>query len=424
MWFDLALVSALIALNGLLAGAEMAYVSLRASQLPTLERSGAAGRKAARLAGDLPRLLSTVQVGITLAGLFASATAAVSIGRKLAGPLEGLGGAAEPASVAIVTLVLAYATLVFGELVPKALARQRPTWWAPVLSRPLAFLAIAFRPAVWLLAASTNFVVRLVGGDPSKAGEDITEEELREIVESTETMSPEQREIISGALQLGTRRLYNILLPRRDVLAVAVDMETQQALTALVEGGHSKAPVYGRNVDDIVGIVHLRDLLGGEGEVRRFLRPATALPESLGVLDALRSLQAARSSLAIVVDEHGGFAGIVTIEDLLEEIVGEIYDEFDDDLRAPQVGEDGSIVLPGGFPAHDLVDIGIDVEPGDHATLAGVILTALGRVPAAGDTVEIGGWDVRVEAVAGRTVGEAWLRRRPEPGGSSPVPVR
>jgi putative hemolysin len=415
MWFDLVLVVILIGLNGMLAGAEMAYVTLRPSQLPTLERAGTTGRLASRLANDLPRLLSTVQVGITLAGLFASATAAVSIGEELAGPLEGLGGAAEPVSIAIVTLVLAYVTLVFGELVPKALARQRPMWWAPLLARPLSGLAVVFRPAVWLLAASTSAVVRLVGGDPAKAGDDITEEELREIVESTETMTAQQREIISGALELGTRRLYNILIPRRDVLALAVDISAEVALDSLVRGGHSKAPVYGRNVDDIVGVVHLRDVVDATGEVRDHLRPATALPESLGVLDALRALQAARSSLAIVVDEHGGFAGIVTVEDLLEEIVGEIYDEFDDDLRAPQVDESGSVLLPGGFPAHDLAEIGVNLEPGDHATLAGVLLTAFGRVPEAGDTIDIDGWHIRVESVAGRTVGQALLKRGSDP---------
>jgi putative hemolysin len=268
---------------------------------------------------------------------------------------------------------------------------------------------------VWLLAASTSAVVRLVGGDPAKAGDDITEEELREIVESTETMTAQQREIISGALELGTRRLYNILIPRRDVLALAVDISAEVALDSLVRGGHSKAPVYGRNVDDIVGVVHLRDVVDATGEVRDHLRPATALPESLGVLDALRALQAARSSLAIVVDEHGGFAGIVTVEDLLEEIVGEIYDEFDDDLRAPQVDESGSVLLPGGFPAHDLAEIGVNLEPGDHATLAGVLLTAFGRVPEAGDTIDIDGWHIRVESVAGRTVGQALLKRGSDP---------
>jgi putative hemolysin len=172
----------------------------------------------------------------------------------------------------------------------------------------------------------------------------------------------------------------------------------------LVETTHGRAPVYRGDLDNVVGMVTLQDLVGAEGRVGDHVRPVVALPESMGVLEALRRLQAERQQLAIVINEYGGTEGIVTVEDLLEELVGEIYDEFDPDSRAIQRQPDGSLVLPGSFPVHDLPDLGIDLPEGPYATVAGLVLARLGRLPDKGETVEIDGWRLEVLAVERRTI--------------------
>jgi putative hemolysin len=206
------------------------------------------------------------------------------------------------------------------------------------------------------------------------------------------------------AIEVGERRLSGVLVPRRDVVALPADASAQDGIRTLVETGHSRAPVYRDDLDDVLGSVHLRDLVGVDGRVADHVRPALALPESMGVLDALRRLQAEREQLAIVINEYGGVEGIVSLEDLLEELVGEIFDEFDPDSQAIQRQPDGSILLPGSFPVHDLPDLGISLPEGAYATLAGLILDRLGHLPEEGEAVEVAGWRLEVLAVERRAI--------------------
>ncbi|MGH9267084.1 MAG: hemolysin family protein, partial [Acidimicrobiales bacterium] len=330
---QLALVAFLILLNAAFAGSELALVSLREGQLKRLEARGGSGRVLARLAREPNRFLATIQIGITLAGFLASAAAAVSLAEPLEGPLDFLGDLARPAAIVVVTLLLAYFTLVFGELAPKRVAMQRAERWGLLAARPLAFLSALTRPAVWMLSHSTDIAVRLMGGDPRRQREEVSEEELREMVGAHTNFSPEQRVIISGAFEIAERTLDEVLRPRRDVVVLSSDTSAADALEVLVASGHSRAPVAeGGDLDRVVGVVHLRDLLGGgQATAGERAKPAAFLPESVQVLHALRDLQQARQQLAVVVDEHGGAEGIVTVEDLLEELVGEIYDETDRD---------------------------------------------------------------------------------------------
>ncbi|MFN0090100.1 MAG: hemolysin family protein [Acidimicrobiales bacterium] len=411
MWFQLVLVGALILLNGAFAGTEMALVSLREGQLNRLEQRGRAGRRLVELARDPNRFLAAIQVGITAAGFLASATAAVSLARPLEPALEFLGGAAKPGAVVLVTLVLTYLTLVLGELAPKRLAMQRAERWALMAARPLAFVSLITRPAVWFLAKSSDVVVRLFGGDPRLRREEVTEEEIRDLIAAQESIPPEQRSIIAGAFEIDERRLWSVLRHRSDVLAFEADTPVSDARRQLVASGHSRAPVHAGGLDHVIGVVHLRDLVEADGVVGDVSRPPLLLPETLGVLDALRRLQAERAQLALVVDEHGGIEGIVTVEDLLEEIVGEIYDEFDRDLGPIEASPDGSLELPGTFPAHDLVDLGVHIEPGRHATLAGLVYEAFGRVPAPGDRARLGQWEAEVLEMDGPAIERLRLRR-------------
>jgi putative hemolysin len=414
--FDVALIGVLILVNALFSGSEMALISLREGQLRKLERKGgAAGRTLVRLARDPNRFLATIQIGITLAGFLASATAAVSLAEPLVPLFSFFGGAAHAVAVATVTVVLTFVTLVVGELAPKRLAMQYALRWALLAARPLNVLSTISRPAVWALGASTNLVVRLFGGNPEAAAEQLSPEELRELVVGHRGLNLEQRTIITGALEIHERRLREVLIPRRAVFTLSVGTPVDRARAELAASGHSRAPVVrSANLDDVVGVVHLRDLLVENSTLLHLVRPPVVFPDSLKVSDALRRFRAEREQFALVVEEYGAVEGIVTLEDLLEEIVGEIYDEADRDILAVREEEDGSLVVPGTFPIHDLEDLGVeivDAPHGDYTTIAGLVLTALGRIPEKpGDTVRLSDWTLQVVAVDHHAISAVRLR--------------
>ena len=396
IWGQLGLVALLVLVNAAFAGSELALVSLREGQLQRLEAESRSGRALAALARQPNRFLATIQIGITLAGFLASASAAVALAEPLEGPLDFLGAAARPAAVVVVTVILSYFTLVVGELAPKRLAMQRAERWGLLVARPLSALADGTRPVVWVLSRSTDLVVRLLGGDPTREREEVTREELRELVAVQHEFSAQQRRIIDGAFEISERTLEEVVRPRIDVFSLDADMGCGPALAELARSGHSRAPVCRRRVlDDVLGIVHLRDLLTDDPErpVREVARPIHAVPETAGVLDTLRRMQAERLQMVIVVNEHGGADGIVTVEDLVEELVGEIYDETDRDVVGVRHDAGGVLVVPGRVPCHDLVDIGVTVQAGEYATIAGFLLDRLQRIPdRPGDEVVEGGW--------------------------------
>ncbi|MDQ3646728.1 MAG: hemolysin family protein [Actinomycetota bacterium] len=404
LWIELALVFLLIAINAILAGSEMAFVTLREAQIDRLAKRKGAGRSAAELARNPNRFLATVQIGITLAGFLASATAAVSIAEPLVESLGFMGDAAEPVAVILVTLVLSYLSLVFGELAPKRVALQRAEGWVTLFARPLVITAAIARPIVWLLSRSTDLAVRLMGGDPAVRKEEISKAELREIVSSRPGLHRLERTIMAGALQIAERSLREIVVPRPTVTSVQAEDTVEEALAVLLRAGVSRAPVTRTNIDDVVGVVHLRDLIGKSGPVGEVARDALALPESLSVMKALNEMQKARTHLAIVVDEYGGTEGIVTIENILEEVVGEIYDEFDRDVLAVRKLDDDSFLLRGDFPLHDLDNLEVRLTEGDYSTISGLVMHLLGRVAQEGDRVTDGGWDLEVVRTSGRTI--------------------
>lgn len=403
---QIALVVVLIALNAAFAGTELALVSLREGQLQRLEERSPTGALLARLARAPNQFLATIQVGITLAGFLASAAAAVSLAEPLEDPLDFLGGAARPAAIVSVTLLLSYVTLVFGELAPKRIAMQRAERWGLAMARPLAFLSTAMRPAVWLLSYSTDLVVRLAGADPDLQREVVTEQELRDMVAAQETFTPHQRMIIDGAFEIAERSLGEILLPRGDVFVLDASTPSEEALALLAASGHTRAPVArAANLDQVVGVVHLRQLLDvGARPVGELAVDAPVFPDAARVLTAMRELQVRRAQMAIIVNERGGAAGIVTMEDLVEELVGEIYDETDPDRETVHVEADGTTVLPGRYPFHDLVDVGIELPAGDYATVAGFVLAHLDRIPTVGETVVADGYVVEVRGVVRHTI--------------------
>ena len=410
-WLDILLVSFLVALNAAFAGSEMALVSLREGQLKQLERQGGArGLRLVRLARDSNRFLATIQIGITLAGFLASATAAVSLAEPLVPHLGVLGGAAEPVAVGGLTLILTFATLVFGELAPKRLAMQRALPWALAVAKPLDVLSTISRPVVAVLSATTQGVVRLLGGKAATEVDDISPQELRHLVSSHRELNDEQRQIISGALEIHERMLREVLVPRGSVFTLRADSSITDARAAMARAGHSRVPVVsGHHLDSVVGIVHWGTVIeGGDGPVGSVATEAMVLPDTVRVTNALQRFKSDRQQMAIVVDEHGSVDGIVTLEDLLEEIVGEIWDETDVDILGVQRSPDGSILLPGTFPIHDLPDIGVELvtaRSGDYTTIAGLVVSRLGRLPEQpGDIVEIDDWQAEVIEVGHHAV--------------------
>jgi putative hemolysin len=323
-WLYLALVGVLILLNGLFSGSEIALISLRESQLRRLERRGGAGARAlSRLTRNPNRFLASVQIGITLVGFLASATAAVSLAQPLVPVLGFLGAAASATAIALVTLLLTFLTLVFGELAPKRLAMQHATRWALLAARPLNTLAVITRPAVWALGKATDIAVRAFGGSPDAGSEPLTDEELRDLVAGHRGLNSEQRTIISGALDIRERRLREVLVPRRAVFTLPADTPIPKASHLLAASGHSRAPVVTTGtagLDQAIGVVRLRDLVGEEGAIRQAARPAVVFPDVMRVSDALLRFKAEHEQFALVADEQGAIEGIVTLEDLLEEI--------------------------------------------------------------------------------------------------------
>jgi putative hemolysin len=259
------------------------------------------------------------------------------------------------------------------------------------------------------------------GGNPDAVAEEMSGEEVRGIIAEHTTFTTDQRKIIEGTLEAAERTLRQVLVPRNDVVAVDGGTTCRDASHLLADAGHSRAPVTraGQDLDEVIGAVHVRDLvLEPDDLVAEHTRPALFLPESVQVLDALRRMQADRQQLCLVVNEHGGTEGLVTVEDLVEELVGEIYDESDKDVLTVRRLPGGSLVLPGRFPVHDLEDVGVEIPEGEYTTVAGAVLDRLGHIPEEpGETAQLGDWQAQVLSVEGHAITAVRLTPRPRPGG-------
>ncbi len=403
VWIQLALVGVLVVANGFFAGSEIALISLSEGQVERLSERGRRGAALKVLHGDMNRFMSTIQIGVTLAGFLASASAAVTLAEPLTEPLSALGSAARPTAVVIVTALLTYVTLVAGELAPKRLALQRAEAWGLASAPVLLMVGKVATPVVWLLGRSTDLMVRLLGGDPDVEREDMSDEDVRELVTSRRTLRPEQRNIVASAFEVAGRTVREILRPRREVITLSADTSARDGLRKLIDSGVSRSPVVADDLETVEGVVHLRDLALVEGSVRDHTRDVPVVPDTMPVLDLLRMLQQRHEHLAVVVDEYGTTLGIATLEDALEEVVGEIYDEAD--RAAPLVRErDDGWELDGSLALHDAATGGVELPAGDYATVAGLVLDRLGRLPRSGEKVEVDGWRLRVEDVDDTTV--------------------
>jgi putative hemolysin len=419
-------------LEGFFVAAEIALVSIRRSRVEQLVDEGRPGaRRVRRLLDEPGRFLAVSQLGLTVIGFFASAYAAVSLVDSLAKVFEGLGmaaGGATNLSLIIVTIILALFTIVFAELVPKTLALANAERFAIVLSLPIEFLARALGPVIALLTGVTTAITRLFGATISNEAS-ITAEELRLIVErggEQGVLEAEEEQMINAVIELGSRRVHEVMVPRIAMAVMQIPATLDEAIDTIVEHGHSRIPVYEESVDEILGILYAKDLLpilressGPRPDLRTLLRTPVYIPESMTVDDLLHEFQRRKVHIAIVLDEYGGTAGLVTIEDLLEEIVGEIQDEYD--VEEPMVVRisDDEARLDGRASVDDLADL-FDVSLGlededEYDTVGGLIYHRIGGVPAPGDRVDVDGLTLTVETTDGRRVGKVLVvRRRPE----------
>ena len=427
VWLNIVMVVVFVLIGGVFSGAEIALVSLRESQVRGMAESGGRrGQAVQRLLSDPNRFLAAVQVGVTLAGFFSAAFGASTLSQPLADRMVTWGvsaGLADTLALVVVTIAISYLSLVVGELTPKRLALQRAEGFALIVATPLNAIAKLSRPVIWLLSASTNVLVRLFGGDPKVSGESISQEELRDLVAAHESLSSDERRLIDEVFRAGDREVREVMTPRTEVMFLDASMTASRAAKQVADSNWSRFPVVGRDQDDVVGFVHVRDLFlpnhpaGRAATVGDLAREVTRLPGTAGVLTALSEMRRGNHHLTIVVDEYGGTDGIVTLEDLIEEVIGEIYDEYDaqvapEDRQAPG----GLREVDGLLNLDDFTEAtGLRLPEGPYETAAGFVLAHLGRLPEVGDTVDVDGRTLSVLELDGRRIARLLVSPPPEP---------
>jgi len=393
---DVLLVVVLILVSGVFVAAEMSLVSLRESQIKQMAHHGRRGQAVARLNENPNRFLSAVQIGVTLTGFLSAAFGGATLEAAVSPLLVRWFGLSEQvsstAALILITVLIAYFSIVVGELTAKRLALQSTEAFAMALAPLVDFVAKVLRPVIWLLGASTNVLVKLLGGDPTAGREEVSDEEIRALVSGSTTLGAEERRIVDDVFDAGDRSLREVMLPRTEVDFLPGDMPAHKAVRELLRSPHSRYPVTGESADDVLGFVHVRDLLdpevsGRNTRVADIARPVLRMPDTVRVLHALSEMRRDRSHLAIVADEYGGTAGIVTMEDLVEELVGDITDEYD--VVAPlRPGVRGDLTVEGLTTLEDFADdTGFSLVDGPYDTLAGYFMAQLGQLPAVGDTV-------------------------------------
>jgi len=419
---DILIILVLILINGFFVAAEIAFVSVRRTRLDELAEAGDRRAKRAQvLMRDPGRFLAVIQVAITFLGALASAVAAVSIVTVVSEPLRQISFLADYAdtiALLFVTSIVAIVSIVLGELIPKGLALGNPDRIALTVSGPITLFAKIVSPLVAVLVALTKLISKPFGIDPTRTPE-LSAAEIRLIVEQGSqqgVLEAEEEQMISAVMSLSDSKLHEVMVPRIDIAAIDQEASFDDAVTLVLTEGHSRTPLYKESVDHIVGILYAKDLLriiaagGPRPRLRDIMRPALFVPESQAVDDLLNELQRRRVHMAIVLDEYGGTAGLVTIEDLLEEIVGEIQDEFDEEEPMKVIVREGEAILDGRADIDEmgeLIDPALELEDDEeYDTVGGFVYHRIGRVPVVGDTVAVDPFKITVIKVTGRRVGK------------------
>lgn len=427
--FEISIIALLILLNGFFAMSELAVVSARRARLQQMAQAGSRGAQAAlKLIEDPTGFLSTVQIGITLVGIFAGAYS----GSTLAGPLAELlkpypllAPQAETLAFVLVVVCITYLSLIAGELVPKRIALNHAERIAALVAPVMLMVAKVGAPLVWFLRHSTELVLRLLGVRP-KPESTVTEEEVKSLIaEGTDAgvFEPQEKRMIEGVLKLADRPARSIMVPRPDVTWLDLRDPAEIVLKDILESGHSRFPVNAGDRDEIIGIVHAKDLLDqqtrqGRIDLKAALRAPLFVTETMPVLKLLESFKSSTVHMAIVLDEHGGFEGIVTPTDILIAVAGDLPEDEED--RAPYAvqREDGSWLLDGRMPVDEAEKLlgasGMD-ESADYTTLAGFVLHRMGHLPEAGESFTWRDWRFEVVDMDGRRIDKLLAARLENP---------
>lgn len=425
MIYELLVMIGLILLNGVFAGAEIALIALRRTRLRELAASGSRRARAALALKDQPeRLLATVQIGITAVGATAAAYGGNTFAVDLAPALEGLGFGefANDAAFVTVVLIITFLSVVLGELVPKSLALQSAEAYGLLVSPPLLGLARLMRPLVWVLTTTANAVLRLFRDHTTFTEARHSPEELQQFVEdatASGALHAHAGEIASRAFDFAEINVGAVMVPRRQVRALDASATREEMLGFLREGGHARYPVYEGSLDGVIGYVVAREALAAlasapDVDLRSLVRPVHYFPENTVAVAALRELQRLRSHLALVVDELGAVVGLVTIEDLVEELVGEIVSEHDEAPPLVVPEPDGSYLVQGAAAVHEVNRaLGLELPEGETwDTIGGLCIAQRGWIPQAGDCFEFGdGVSLEVSDVSPRRVKTVRIRR-------------
>ena len=421
LFADLAIIAGLIVLAAFFVAAEIALISLRDSQVRQIATRGKRGARVAALAEHPNRLLAAVQIGVTVCGFLSAALGADQLGDYVIPWLESLGvsaGWSTTISLIGVTLVIAYFSLVFGELVPKRVALFRAEEIAMATAGFIDVVANVFRPLIWLLSKSTDFVVRAFGVDPKEQRSQMSEEELLDLVAGHAALTAEERDIVEEVFNASERQVHEVMVPRTEVDFMDASLTVGKAIELAVDKAHSRYPVVRGSSDEVVGFIHVRDLLDTSlasktTKIVELARNIMYLPGTKGILPALTEMRMQGQHLAIVLDEYGGTDGIVTLEDLVEVLIGDIRDEYDDhENEISHEERTGDFEVDGLISIEDLIEqTKLDIPEGPYETASGFVMHFLGRIPREHDVVNVNGIRITVLTMEGKRAGQLLISR-------------
>jgi putative hemolysin len=414
---DIGIVLLFIGTAGVFVAAEIALISLRESQIRQLAGKGKRGDRVVALTKNPNGFLAAVQIGITFLGFLSAAFGAERLGRYISPLFEDLGlseGVSKTLALISITIVIAYVSLVFGELVPKRLALYRTEIIALAVAPLIDFTAKVFRPIIWLLSKSTDAIVKIFGIGAKEIRNEISEAELAELVSGHTSLSDEEREIVEEVFAAGDLQLHEIMVPRTEVDFMDVGLSITDAVAVAIEHSHSRYPVTRGSTDEVIGFLHVRDLLNPKihssaGEsILDLVRPVLNLPGTKGVLPALAEMRSKRSHIAVVLDEYGGTDGIITLEDLVECLIGDIHDEYDsEEVEVTPQARTGEFEIDSLISLEDLFDeTGIVLPEGPYETVGGLVMDYLGRIPEPHDSITVNQVQITVLTVEGKRAGQ------------------
>ena len=423
---NILLIFIFLLLGSVFAGTELALVSLRGSQIDQMEQEDARGKRVAQIARDPNTFLSTVQIGVTLSGFLSASFGESSISPYIVPIVESWGvptSVAAPLTTIVLTLIISYCSIVISELVPKRIAMQRNEQIARAVVPAIHVFAKVCKPIIWLIGKNTNIIVRLLGFDPNETDSEVSDEELRVLVNTNTNLSKDERKILDDVFDASETIVAEVMRPRADVVFLDGAMPIGDAAAYVREMPYSRYPVTGKDFDDVLGFVHVRDLLDIRDPeaktVADVTREGISLPGTSKLLPSLELLRKRGIHLAVVIDEYGGTDGIVTLEDMTEELVGDIRDEYD--LPEEKGGErtertafvNGVATIEGGMTIEDFADLtGIELEDGPYETVAGYFLAHTGKMGEVGDTLPSDdGYDMTVTQVDGRRIETLEIRK-------------